>query len=568
LVLQEEPQLDSGGHPINTHDALLEYIVSKTRRMTVCAQSDLLIPTGPPLIDWSFSSTFARQAGLLKPVEGSMQEIEGGQQLAIGQPVAVSGRRLRLQVTKGSQASLVPDAGSGSLQVTDLQVFLIDAFPPDVDYSSESSQVWRVITTSGFAGSLHTAGGNITLFSSDKNDPIVGEAAVISAASVAGPITILSFEQALSRIYDRTTVAVNANVVEATHGETMHEILGSGDATNAALQFTLKQTPLTYVSAPSGLGASSTLEVWVNNLRWPEVDDFLEATSTDRVFVTRRKDDGKVVVQFGDGRQGARPPTGAMNLRAVYRRGIGASGMVRAGQLSQPIDRPQGLKSVTNPDPATGGADPDSAEDARASAPLHVLTLGRVVSLEDYQNFSRAFAGIEKALATWTWLGRTRGVFLTVAGANGSGFQAGDPTIVNLASALRSAGHPYLPLHVASYQPILFEIGANVRVDVEDYDPVQVLEQVWQSLSSAFSFDHRQLGQGVAQSEIIALIQQTTGVIAVELTAFNRQGEAAGTPLAPVLRAASPRAGQDGKPEPAEMLLLDPGSKGQIGVWS
>ena len=33
--------------------------------------------------------------------------------------------------------------------------------------------------------------------------------------------------------YDRETVRINANVAPATHGETVREILGSGDASHA-----------------------------------------------------------------------------------------------------------------------------------------------------------------------------------------------------------------------------------------------------------------------------------------------------------------------------------------------
>jgi predicted phage baseplate assembly protein len=350
----------------------------------------------------------------------------------------------------------------------------------------------------------------------------------------------------------------------------MHEILGSGDATNDALQCTLKQSPLTYVSSPLGMGADSTLQVWVNNLRWKEVGNFLASGPGDRVFVTQADSTAKVTVQFGDGIEGERTPTGQMNIRAVYRKGVGAAGNVDAGQLTQALDRPQGLKGVTNPDPATGGADPDSADAARVSAPLHVLTLERVVSLEDYQNYALAFAGIAKALATWTWVGRTRGVFLTVAGANGTVFQPDDPTVTNLIKALVSAGNPYIPLTVASYTPVLFEVGANVRVNTDNYDPTQVLGQVWQSLAASLSFNQRQPGQGVAQSEILALMQSTPGVIAVELTAFNRQGQppAAGAALPAVLRAAAPLSGQQGTPQAAEMLILDLASQGSLEVWS
>jgi len=551
-----------------TPDQVLADIVSQTRSATAFVQSDLLTPVDPPFVAWRYDGTYGRQTGLLRPVEGSNLEIVGGQQLSGGQPVAISGKRLRLRLTTGSLAGFVPDGGSGVLAAADGETFIVDAFPPTPDPSS-GVPVWQAITTSGVAGTLSTANANVTLLPSDKGDAVVGEPAMISRTSVGGPITTLGLAQALTRIYDRATVAVNANVVAATHGETMHEILGSGDATNPALQFALKQTPLTYTSAPRGTGAASTLEVWVNNLQWHEVDNFLASGPTDRVFVTSMDANRVVTVQFGDGVQGARTPTGQMNIRAVYRKGIGAAGDVAAGQLTQPLDRPQGLKSATNPGAATGGADPDSADAARASAPLHVMTLDRVVSLEDYQNYALAFAGIAKALATWTWFGRTRGVFLTVAGANGAVFQADDPTVVNLAKALHGAGNPFVPLAVASHRPVRFEVAANVHVDTDNYDPTQVLAQVWQLLSAAFCFAQRALGQGVAQSEIIAVMQQTPGVVAVEVTAFGRQGEApAAGPLPAVLHAASPTAGQDAPPQAAELLLLDPGSQGGIGAWS
>ena len=100
-------------------------------------------------------------------------------------------------------------------------------------------------------------------------------------------------------------------------------------------------------------------------------------------------------------------------MKATYRRGIGLEGLVRAGQLSTLLTRPPGLKSAINPLAADGADEPESFANAQQNAPLTVLTLDRVVSLEDYENFSRGYAGIAKALATWTWDGRTRGVFLT-----------------------------------------------------------------------------------------------------------------------------------------------------------
>jgi hypothetical protein len=549
-----------------TPDQVLADFVAQTRNTTAYVQSNVLTPTAPPLIAWSYDGTYSRQTNLLKPVEGNTLEVVGGHPISTGQPIAVSGKRMRLQIMLSNGATFVPDHSSDSLAVTSGQLFLVDTFPPTADTTGALN--WQVITTDGVAGSLYPGVSTYELTAADTKDPIVNESALVNQTSVAGPIITLSLNGTLARIYDRSTVTINTNVVASTNGETMYEILGSGDATNPQLQFNLKQQPLTYLSSPTGTGTQSTLQVRVNGLQWNEVGNFLASEPSDRVFVTSTDQSGKTTVQFGDGVEGARPPTGQLNITATYRKGIGSAGMVAAGQLSQAIDRPQGLKSVANPDPASGGADPDTAETARSSAPLHVLTLDRVVSLEDYQNFALAFAGISASLATWTWFGRTRGVFLTVAGANGAILKSDDPTLLNLINALRSAGNPYIPLQVTSYSPVLFEVGASIRVDRTTYDPTLVLAQVWQSLSTNFSFSNRALAQGVAQSEIVAIIQQIPGVIALELTAFNRQGVAPNNPLPGVLRAATPIAGINTTPSPAEMLLLDPASIGNLGVWS
>ena len=231
-------------------------------------------------------------------------EIEGGEDLSSGQPVAISGRRMRLQVTSGSAAAFIPDGTTGSLAVTDLQIFLLDAFPPQ-------GSDWRVLTLNGISGGLQTAACNVVLRSADKSDPATSESAVISTVNVAGPVTTLGFDGPLNCIYDRATVTVNTNTVAATHGETMHEILGNGDGTNSALQFALKQSPLTHVSAASSAGSQSTLQVWVNNLQWHEEDDFIGTEPADRIFITRMDEKQVVTVQFGDGNSEAPHSFGA-----------------------------------------------------------------------------------------------------------------------------------------------------------------------------------------------------------------------------------------------------------------
>ena len=134
---------------------------------------------------------------------------------------------------------------------------------------------------------------------------------------------MLSLVTPLERIYDAATVTVNANAVEATHGETVMEILGSGDATNAALQFQLKQSPLTYIAAATAGGSQSTLQVRVNNLLWTEVPNFLSSAPSDRVYVTRPNSGAGPTVQFSDGIQGSRtPPVLLTSRRSIARASV------------------------------------------------------------------------------------------------------------------------------------------------------------------------------------------------------------------------------------------------------
>ncbi len=551
----------AAGSPGTSLDAVLQTFTDETRSTTAYVSSELLTPATLPITDWLGPITFSLAPGMIVPVQGLSISIVGGQAIVAQQPIGISGKRVRLQVSAGDLAIFAPEGSSGYLPVADGQVFLVNAFPPTPDPTGVPS--WAVTTLSGIAGMLSIDPGNLQLVPASKNDALVSEAALVNVVSVAGDITNLTLASALSGIYDATTVTVNANAVEATHGETVHELLGSGDATNAALQFTLKQPPLTYTTAATGNGTQSTLQVWVNNLQWHEVSNLLAAGPADRVFVSRVSPQGSRTVQFGNGIEGARTPTGQINIRAAYRKGIGSAGMVNANQLSQPLDRPQGLKAVTNPSAASGAADPASADDARASAPLPTLTIGRIVSLEDYQNFALNFAGIAKALATWTWFGARRGVFLTVAGANGAVLHGDDPVVAKLIAAIRSGGNPFIPLQVASYVPVLFQIGASVKVDTYSYDSGQVLAQVWSNLQSAFAFGNRQLAEGVAASQMVELIQNTPGVIATQLSTLGPSG--APTPSTPdaLLCASGPL-----PPTGAQMLLLDPASQGAIGAWS
>ncbi len=382
----------------------------------------------------------------------------------------------------------------------------------------------------------------------------VAEGVTVERAERDDDVTRVILTTALQHRYLRSSVTISANVALATHGETTREILGSGDASKPYQQFTLKQSPLTYISEANENGAASTLQVRANDVLWHEVETLFEKNPRDRVFVTRLSNDGKSTIQFGDGKTGARPPTGTGNLRATYRKGIGKAGNVNAGQLSLLLTRPLGVKEVTNPLGANGGDDAETVTNARANAPLTVLTLGRIVSLRDYQDFARSFAGVAKALATWTWDGQTRGVFVTIAGPDGAAIAHDSTTYKNLLAAMKNAGDPYVPLRVQTFRPAFFTLDANIKID-SDFQSEVVLKQVEQELRQQFSFDARSFGQPVALSQIVSVMHSVQGVVAVDVNTLHRVGEP--NKLNARLAAAYPRVGSEGNVDAAELLMLD-----------
>jgi predicted phage baseplate assembly protein len=342
---------------------------------------------------------------------------------------------------------------------------------------------------------------------------------------VVDGLTKLLLAADLENTYKNDTVVINANVAAATHGETTGEILGSGDSTAPFQAFALRQPPLTHVSASTPSGTETTLEVHVNDLLWSEASSLYGHGPEKRIYTTRTADDGVTTIQFGDGLTGARLPTGTENIRAEYRKGIGLEGLVKAGQISQLLSMPLGLKGVTNPVAASGAQDMESLSEARHNAPLTVLTLDRVVSLKDYEDFARSFAGIAKALATWTWDGEKRGVFITVAGPGGSEIKRGTKVYDNLLASLRDAGDSRVPIAIESYRSVHFRLGGRIKVQAE-YRPETVLENVERELRERFAFDARSFGQPVFLSEVIAMTQRVAGVVAVFVDRLYRTDEA------------------------------------------
>ena len=341
--------------------------------------------------------------------------------------------------------------------------------------------------------------------------------------------TILVLEKGLAYSYKRSTVRIMANVVRASHGEKVAQVLGSGDSSTPHQHFMLSKAELTQVQASNTSGRESTLTVRVDGVAWTPVPSLYDRSATDKVYITRIDDDAKATVQFGDGKMGARVPTGQVNITTEYRAGIGLDGEVAAGTLTLLKSKPYGVKSVINPIKADGAEDPETLDTARDNAPLTVRTLDRVVSLPDYEDFSAAFAGIGKATAVELWTGAEELVHITVLDPTGG--EVMEDQLNKLRKAISGLRDPNRRFIVQSGETGTFHLAAEVIMD-----PAYVWEDVQAALTSvlleAFSYDARSFGQPVSKAEVLERMHTVAGVVAVDVNVLDISG---GTGLNEVL---------------------------------
>ncbi len=337
--------------------------------------------------------------------------------------------------------------------------------------------------------------------------------AIAAAKTVTADHLKVTLEGPLDRSVDAEASVMFANIAKATHGETISaEVLGSGDAAAEFQRFALKKSPLTYVpraGAPGG--AASTLEVRVDGVLWHEVRSLHRQPADSRVFTTTIDSDGVTWVQFGDGIEGARLPSGRNNVVASYRLGIGRAGNVLASTLKNLLDRPVGLNQVINLDAARGGAQPEAAEKIRRNIPNSVRTFGRIVSLRDFEDAAREFAGIAKAKAFVDGIGIGRSVRLTVAGDDDT--EVSGAALSNLADDLNARRDPTRPMTVGSYRRVPIRIEVAIWVD-PNYQAESVVSETAQALQAKLHFDALDLGQPIHLSDVYQATHDVDGVTA------------------------------------------------------
>lgn len=365
----------------------------------------------------------------------------------------------------------------------------------------------------------------------------------VHAAEVTGSVTLadgsraIDFTPALPAPIDAESAILWGNVARAGHGETQPpETLGDGDGGAVFQTWALGKPDLSRRPSARSVMGEPELTLLVDGVRWQAVESLYGQGPDAPAFRLGERDDQKALLTFGDGRTGARLPSGRGNVVAQYRKGRGLAGLVAAHKLSILLNRPPGLRDATNPAPAEGGADPESLDQARQNAPVSVRTFGRVVSLEDFAWLATASGAIAKAEADWVWRGLDRSVHLTVA-AEGSGALS-TVAMARLHAALDAARDPNHVLLVANALLVPIVIAAKLVV-LPSFVRATVLEAARARLLDHLSFAGAGLGRPLHASQVITVLQAVDGVDGVDLDILHFKGWTAWTPAALAARGAT-----------------------------
>ncbi|WP_293990084.1 baseplate J/gp47 family protein [Sphingomonas sp.] len=385
---------------------------------------------------------------------------------------------------------------------------------------------WVVVTADG-ERRYPAAAVHAVIVPATADMTVRAEAVTVAAI---GPIATgrwqVDIEPPLCRLYDSLSCRVSANVVTATQGETVPlEILGTGQPSRANQVFRLHRGPLSYTREADGtprpllslevngdtgrslrFGAQPAGirgEAWSLTIGLPRHDP------ADRVYELVTDADGNTAVRFGDGRHGTRLPSGENNIAATYRVGAGRAGNVAANSLIALRKRVPGIRAVTNPLAATGGAEAEPIEHLRARTRERATAAERVVTVADHARRAMTYPGIESAAAaTISRAAESPYLLVTVVPAETA---VAEPDWAGLRAWIEAVSPRRVPITIATARTLLVGIDLTITpVPGADIDTVE--EGVRHRLIAAFGVDGRPLGAQLDPADITAVAKTVPGV--------------------------------------------------------
>lgn len=264
-----------------------------------------------------------------------------------------------------------------------------------------------------------------------------------------------------------------------------------------------------------------------NDSLWLPRADLLASDADAEEFVVECEHDGRSYIRFGDDYHGKRPDAGT-EFTADYRIGNGSSGNVGLESIVHIVSVDARLMLVSNPMPAQGGVDPETAEQIRRDVPEAFRRQERAVTPEDYADVSKSHSDVQQAAATFRWTGSWHTVFITTDRLGGQAVDATfEQEMLDHVEPYRMAGYD-LEVDGPRYVPLELEMTVCVKPDYFRADIRAALMRIFSKgwladgRPALFHPDNFTFGQPVYLSELYAAAQSVQGVASVVINTFKR----------------------------------------------
>lgn len=358
-----------------------------------------------------------------------------------------------------------------------------------------------------------------SITASAVGDPALETLRPLSLSPALQTLAVTEFP--LSFPADKPPVLVRANLAIATQGKSEKPVaLGNGDGRATFQTFAVPKAPLTYlVSSSAAPPEVPQLKVTVDDIEWKQTASFIGRGPKDQVYVVREDSAGQSYVQFGDGDTGARTSSGVGNVVITYRTGVAAFGPLKPGASADAGARLTGLDAVALLDRITGGAKAEDPQKSRVAAPGTIQSLGRLVSIRDFETETLGIPGVSAASAAWAVVDDVPAIVVTVLMETGRAAELS--TVTNLLQAYNACRGPQR--HAIVVRP---GVRRYVYVDVAvalapGYTAEKVFPVISAALDELFSIPTRGFGEAEYRLRIEGVVQNVAGVAWNDVTGLG-----------------------------------------------
>ncbi|MEM8996079.1 MAG: hypothetical protein AAGF23_14930, partial [Acidobacteriota bacterium] len=189
-------------------------------------------------------------------------------------------------------------------------------------------------------------------------------------------------------------------------------------------------------------------------------------------------------------------------------------------QLSILQTRPLGLRHVNNPLATEPGPPPEAAGESRRRVPSWLRPLGRLVSLQDFQDFVSQDTAVSLALVAPLQVRGQSLIQVTIAGHGGGVLSPDGDLYRQLVRSIEAQRTPGPAVRLMNYRPVDWRVGFRIRLR-SDADRAAVAESLRSTIEARFGVAAATFGQRLFVGELVDAALEVDGVVSATATEFG-----------------------------------------------